>query len=125
MIRLEKDSILLAHQMIVQQSGGSLELRDEGLLDSAIASPYAGFGEVEFYPSKEEKAARLGFSLISNHPFVDGNKRIGCHAMLMFLVLNGIDIDYSEDELVSLGFGIADNSIEYEDILQWIHDHKI
>ena len=108
-----------------EATGGSVGVRDEGLLDSAIEGAFATFDGVELYPSKEEKAAKLGYSLISNHAFVDGNKRIGVYVMLSFLELNGIHIEAADEDVVSLGLGVADGSMEQKDILDWIHKHKM
>ena len=80
MIKFSKDKVLLLHKLIAQETGGSIGVRDEALLDSALENAFAGFGGQEFYPTKEEKGARLGYALISNHAFVDGNKRIGIPA---------------------------------------------
>ena len=99
-------------------------VRDEALLDSALEGVFAGFGDTEFYPSKEEKGARLGYTLISNHAFVDGNKRIGVYVMLTFLEMNGIRIQCTDDELVHIGLSVADGSMGYEELLQWVLDHK-
>ena len=110
---------------MAEATGGSVGVRDEGLLDSAIEGAFATFDGVELYPSKEEKAAKLGYSLISNHAFVDGNKRIGVYVMLSFLELNGIHIEAADEDVVSLGLGVADGSMEQKDILDWIHKHKI
>jgi death-on-curing protein len=107
-----------------EESGGSVGLRDEGLLDSALESAFAGFGDTEFYPTKEEKAARLGYALISNHAFVDGNKRIGVYVMLSFLEMNGIRLQCTDDELVHIGLSIAAGEMKYEALLQWIIDHE-
>ena len=93
MIKISKEKVKLLHQLLAEATGGSVGVRDEGLLDSALESAFAGFGSQEFYPSKEEKGARLGYALISNHAFVDGNKRIGTYIMLTFLEMNGIRID--------------------------------
>ena len=82
MIKFSKDKVLLLHKLIAQETGGSIGIRDEGLLESALEVAFSGFGDKEFYPSKEEKGARLGYHLISNHAFVDGNKRIGMYVML-------------------------------------------
>lgn len=90
MIRLSVERILLLHQLMIAQTGGSDGVRDMGLLESAVESMYASFDGKDLYPGKEEKAARLGFSLIANHAFIDGNKRIGMYAMLTFLEVNGI-----------------------------------
>ncbi len=84
---LSKQHILKLHEMLIAQSGGTPEIRDDGLLESALNTPFQSFGDTELYPSLLEKAARLGYGLIKNHPFVDGNKRIGTHAMLVFLPL--------------------------------------
>ncbi|MBQ5522076.1 MAG: type II toxin-antitoxin system death-on-curing family toxin [Oscillospiraceae bacterium] len=124
MIRFSKDKVLLLHRLLAEATGGSIGVRDEGLLDSALESAFAGFGDQEFYPSKEEKGARLGYTLISNHAFVDGNKRIGVYVMLSFLEMNGIRIQCTDDELVSVGLSVADGSMKYEELLAWIIDHK-
>ena len=124
MIKFSKDKVLLLHRLLAEATGGSIGVRDEGLLDSALESAFAGFGDQEFYPSKEENGARLGYTLISNHAFVDGNKRIGVYVMLSFLEINGIRIQCTDDELVSVGLSVADGSMKYEELLAWIIDHK-
>ena len=125
MIKIGKDKVLLLHQLMAEATGGDVGIRDEALLESAIENAYATFDEAELYPTKEEKAARLGFSLIANHAFVDGNKRIGIYVMLSFLELNGIRIEAENDEVAALGLAAADGSAGYEDILAWIHAHRI
>ena len=125
MIRFSSEKVKLLHQLMAEATGGSIGVRDEGLLDSAIEGAFAAFDGVELYPSKEEKAAKLGYSLISNHAFVDGNKRIGVYVMLSFLELNGIHIEATDEDVVSLGLGVADGSMEQKDILDWIHKHKM
>ena len=124
MIRFSKEKVLLLHKMLAEATGGGVGVRDEALLDSALEAAYAGFGEKEFYPTKEEKGARLGYALISNHAFVDGNKRIGVYVMLSFLEMNGIRIECTDDELVRVGLSVADGSMQYEELLQWVLDHK-
>lgn len=99
-------------------------MRDEALLDSALENVFAGFGDKEFYPTKEEKGARLGYNLVSNHAFVDGNKRIGIYVMMSFLEMNGIRLVCTDDEIVTVGLSLADGSIGYEQLLQWVIDHK-
>ena len=125
MIKFTKEKVLLLHQLMAEATGGDVGVRDEALLESAIENIYAIFDGEELYPSKEEKAARLGFSLISNHAFVDGNKRIGIYIMLSFLELNGIKIEASNEEVYHLGMSVADGSAGYEAILDWIKQHKI
>ena len=124
MIKFDKEKVLLLHQLVIESSGGSYELKDLGLLDSAINNAFLTFDGKELYPTKEEKGARLGFSLVSNHAFVDGNKRIGLLVMLSFLELNGIHISTTDDELIELGLSLADGSKKYKDLLIWINEHK-
>lgn len=124
MIKISKEKVLLLHKIMAQATGGSVGVRDEELLDSALASAYAGFGSQEFYPSKEEKAARLGYALISNHAFVDGNKRIGMYVMLTFLEVNGIRMDCTNDDVVRTGLGVAAGEIGYEELLAWVREHE-
>ena len=124
MIRFSKEKVLLLHQLMAEATGGSVGVRDEGLLESALESAFAGFGEKEIYPTKEEKGARIGFALISNHAFVDGNKRIGMYIMMAFLEMNGIRIQCSDEELVHAGLSVADGSMGYEELLQWVMEHR-
>lgn len=125
MIKFSKEKVLLLHKILAESTGGSVGVRDEALLDSALESAFAGFGEKEFYPTKEEKGARLGFALISNHAFVDGNKRIGVYVMLSFLEMNGIRIKCTDEEIVAIGLSTADGSMSYEELLQWVVEHKV
>ena len=91
------------HQLIAEETGGSIGVRDEALLESALESAFSSFDGQEFYPSKEEKGARLGYTLISNHAFVDGNKRIGMYVMLTFLEVNGIRLECTNEEIIAVG----------------------
>lgn len=125
MIKFSKEKILLLHQVMAEATGGDVGVRDDALLESAIENIYATFDGIELYPSKEEKAARLGYSLISNHAFVDGNKRIGMYIMISFLELNGIKIDANNDDVVNLGLSVASGNANYDVILNWINEHKI
>ena len=124
MIKFSREKVLLLHQLIAQETGGSIGVRDEGLLDSALENAYSSFGGQEFYPTKEEKGARIGYSLISNHAFVDGNKRIGMYVMLTFLEVNGIKMRCTNEEVVETGLGVASGEIGYEELLQWVFNHK-
>lgn len=124
MIKFDKEKVLLLHQLIAQETGGSVGVRDAGLLESALNNAYATFDGEELYKTKEEKAARLGFSLISNHAFVDGNKRIGVYVMLTFLEAGGIKLCCTNDDVVSLGLSVASGKAKYDDILQWIRKYK-
>ena len=125
MMRFSKERVLLLHKLMAEATGGSVGVRDEALLDSALESAYAGFGDREFFPSKEEKGARLGFALISNHAFVDGNKRIGVYVMLAFLEMNGNKTQCTDEELIQVGLAVADGSMNYDALLQWVIDHRV
>ena len=124
MIKISGEKVRLLHRLMAEATGGSVGVIDEGLLDSAIEGAFATFDGVELYPSKEEKAAKIGYSLISNHAFVDGNKRIGVYVMLSFLELNGIHVNAANEDVVALGLGVADGSMDQEDVLQWIRNHS-
>ena len=124
MIKFSKEKVLLLHKLLAEATGGSIGVRDEGLLDSALESAFSGFGDREFYPSKEEKGARLGYCLITNHAFVDGNKRIGIYVMLSFLEMNGIRIQCTDEEIVDIGLALADGRMTYEELLRWVIDHR-
>ncbi len=124
MIKFSKEKVLLLHKLIAEETGGSIGVRDEALLESALEAAFAGFGDREFYPSKEEKGARLGYALISNHAFVDGNKRIGMYVMLTFLEVNGIHMDCTNADVTHAGLSVADGSMKYEDLLKWVREHK-
>lgn len=124
MIRFSEEKVLLLHQLIVAETGGSNELRDIGLLDSALEGIFQTFGGEELYPTKEEKGARLGYTLISNHAFVDGNKRIGMYVMLTFLEVNGIHMDCTNEDVVEAGLGVASGEMNYEELLAWVKTHR-
>ena len=124
MIKLSKEKVLLLHKLIAEETGGGVGVRDVGLLESALGNAYATFGGEELYKTKEEKAASLGYSLISNHAFVDGNKRIGVYVMLTFLEAEGIKMHCSNADVVALGLSVASGSMKYEEILDWIHKFK-
>lgn len=124
MKKLSKEQILMLHTQLIQQTGGSDGVRDYNLLDSALETPFQSFGGDELYPTIQAKAARLGYGLIKNHCMVDGNKRIGTHAMLVFLALNGIELKYTQKELYETILDVAAGNIEYEGLLQWVLDHQ-
>ena len=125
MILLTVDEVIALHDKLIERTGGSQGLRDQSLLEAAVYSAMSAFGDSEAYPTVEEKAARLMFSLTNNHAFVDGNKRIGVFTMLMTLQLNNIKINYTQAELISLSLSVADGKTEYVEILDWIMEHKI
>ena len=120
---LKKRQILLLHSALIAESGGSDGVRDEGLLDSAVNTPFQTFSGQDLYPTVLEKAVRLGFGLIRNHPFIDSNKRIGTHAMLVFLNLNSITLSYEDDELISTILSVASGEMDADGLLKWIQQH--
>jgi len=124
MRRLSKEQILLLHTQLIEEFGGTDGVRDYNLLDSALEAPFQSFAGEELYPTIQAKAARLGYGLIKNHTMLDGNKRIGAHAMLVFLALNGIEMKYTQKELYETVLSVASGSLEYEDLLQWVLDHQ-
>ena len=125
MIKLTKEQILLLHTQIMETTGGSDGIRDLGLLESALESPFQSYSGEELYPSIQAKAARLCYGLVKNHAMIDGNKRIGCHAMLVFLELNGYRMEYTQKELSDLILDVAADRKQYEDILHWLLAHQM
>ena len=125
MIKFSEEKVLLLHRLLIEATGGADGVRDIGLLDSALESAYATFDGKELFPSKEEKAARLGVGLVSNHAFVDGNKHIGMYVLLSFLEVNGIQIEATNEEVVEAGLALARGDMKYEGLLTWILEHKI
>ena len=124
MIILSKEQILKIHTSLIQATGGSDGIRDEGMLDLALNNPFQSFGEKELYPSVQAKAARLCFGLVKNHAMLDGNKRLGTHVMLVFLALNGYELSYSQKELSDIILALASGYIGEKEILQWIIEHQ-
>ncbi len=120
---LTKKQIILLHRQLINETGGSDGIRDEGLLESAVLSPFQTFDGSELFPSVEEKAARLGFGLIKNQAFADGNKRIGAHAMLILLEINGVHAEYTQKELADIIMKIASGEKDYPDLLLWVRAH--
>ena len=125
MIILDKRHVIMLHEELIRETGGSQGIRDEGLLDSALAAPFGEYGGVPAYPTVEHKAARLGYGLTKNHAFLDGNKRIGAHAMLVFLSLNHVELQYAQDELARLFLKVADGTVDEVGLYRWIIVHEI
>lgn len=125
MIRLTEEKVMYLHRLLTDETGGDPGIRDETLLNSALESAFQTFGGEDLYPTKEEKGARLGFSLISNHAFVDGNKRIGMYIMMIFLELNGVRIDPGVDDFARVGLAVAAGEMGYEELLEWIRKNRV
>ncbi len=124
MIKLNKEKVMLLHQLITEETGGVPNIRDLQLLDSALESVFQTFDGAELYPSKEEKGARLGYALISNHAFVDGNKRIGMYVLLIFLEVNGVKIRPTPSEVARVGLAVAAGEMRYPELLSWILENR-
>ena len=125
MIKFTKENVILLHSILSQKAGSAAGVREIGLLESAIESAYQTFDGQELYPTTEEKGARMCFSLISNHAFVDGNKRIGVLALMTFLELNGAKISPSNEEIIRIGLGLAEGKVGYEELLSWVRENRI
>ena len=122
---LSLQEVISLHSLLISQSGGSSGLRDHGALESAVAQPETSFGGEELYPDLASKAAALGHSLIQNHPFVDGNKRIGHAAMEVFLLLNGHEINASVDEQENFIIEVASGKVSRIEFSEWISKHIV
>lgn len=120
---LNKRQILMLHTALIAEFGGSDGIRDEGLLESAINAPFQIFDGTELYPTVLEKAVRLGYGLIRNHPFFDGNKRIGTHAMLVFLAINNVTLSYQDEELIAVILSVAAGTLDDNGLLTWTQEH--
>ena len=122
---LALNEVLELYRRIMGQTGGLVGVRDLHALESALAQPRMTFGGVDLYPTAVEKASALGFSLIQNHPFTDGNKRIGHATMETFLVLNGLEIDASVDEQEQVILNVASGKMARENLTKWLRAHVV
>ncbi len=122
---LTLNEVLDLYYRILEQSGGSVGIRDLGALESALAQPRMTFDKEELHPTVVEKAAALGYSLINNHPFVDGNKRIGHAAMEVFLILNEYEIEAGVDEQEQIILSVAAGQIKREELQEWLRWHVV
>ena len=125
MIKLSEEKVMYLHNVLIEQTGGNPSIRDRGLLNSALEGAYQTFGGVELYPTVEEKGARLGYSLISNHAFIDGNKRIGMLIMFVFLEINGVRLNPTNEEFARVGLAVASGEMKYEELLSWVQESKV
>lgn len=124
MIKISDKKAIELHTLMVNSTGGLDGVRDFGLLNSALEGAFATFGGVDLYPTIEEKAAKIGCSIVLNHAFIDGNKRIGIFVMLIFLKINGIIINAEDEEIIYIGLKLAQSEIKYDDLLKWIINHE-
>lgn len=125
MRQLSFGELIELHRRIIEQSGGAEGIRDLGLAESALAQPQMSFGGEDLYATLAEKAAALCFSLVMNHPFVDGNKRIGHAAMETFLVLNGFELNANVDDAESVILRLAAGQLERSDFATWVTGHVV
>ena len=121
---LEMKDIILFHKKLIEKTGGSDGIRDYSLIDSALNRAFASFDGKDFYESIEEKISVITTSMVKNHGFVDGNKRIGIAVMLLLLQLNEIVVQYIQTELIELGLNIASGNYSEQDVKEWIEEHK-
>ena len=122
---ISKDIMLRLHELSIMQYGGSKGIRDEGLMESAIARPYQTFGGEDLYPSAYEKAAAIAESVIINHPFIDGNKRTGFLAMLAILEDDNITIMLPNNDIYSFVIKISTGEINFEQIVDWLKSNTV
>lgn len=123
MILLSRDQIKCLHKRLIDATGGLDGVRDEAMLDSALSAPFQTFDGIELYPSVVSKIAQIAYSLICNHPFIDGNKRIGTYAMLVLLELNHLDADFSDEDIVYIGLELAKGKMTSQQLLHLIMKH--
>lgn len=124
MKKISLEEVILFHKKIVKQTGGSSDIRDITLVESALKNADMSFGGKDLYPSIEEKISVILYAIINNHGFIDGNKRIGVSMMLLLLEINNIKIKYKQHEIVDLGLKVASGEYDKNDILVWINKHK-
>ncbi|MEE1124466.1 MAG: type II toxin-antitoxin system death-on-curing family toxin [Acutalibacteraceae bacterium] len=125
MIKITQEQILTLHSELTYITGGSNDIRDIALLSSALNAPFQQFDNTDLFPTIQQKAGRLGYGLIKNHPFIDGNKRTGIHTMLIFLEINGISLEYTQKELYTMVIDVASGAFDTEEIAEWILNHQI
>jgi len=120
MITLSKEQIKRLHKMQIDATGGLDGIRDEAMLDSALSAAFQSFGGVDLFPSITSKISRIAYGLVSNHPFIDGNKRIGTYVMLVLLELNQIDANFTDDDVICAGLEMASGSMDDKQLLDLI-----
>ena len=120
MITLNEEQIKRLHKKLLDATGGLDGIRNEAMLDSALSAAFQTFDGVELYPSTAAKIARISYGLVCNHPFVDGNKRIGTYAMMILLELNHIVVDFSDDDIIQIGLELASGKMQETQLLDLI-----
>ncbi|MDR1832923.1 MAG: Fic family protein [Fusobacteriaceae bacterium] len=120
---LTKAQLLHLHEKLLEKTGGLPGIRDESLLNSSLAGPFQTFDGVEFYPTVVGKIARTSYNLVCNHPFIDGNKRIGMLVMLVLLELNEITVEFSDEEIIKIGLDLAKGTVTDRQLAEMINSH--
>ena len=115
--------VIELHRRVIEQAGGAEGVRDLGAIESAVAQPQMTFGGRDLYPTMESKATALCFSLVMNHPFVDGNKRVGHAAMETFFVMNGFELASDVDDAERVILDLAAGELSREGLLEWVESH--
>lgn len=121
---LSLEQVLTAHAVLIKRYGGSQGIFNQGLLESAVLRPQAIVFGQEAYPTLFEKCACMGYSLIQNHPFIDGNKRTGFAAMHLMLLINGYDLDSTAEQEIAMAENIASGKMREPEIVQWLKEHS-
>ena len=125
MITLNKEQIIRLHKMLLESTGGLDGIRDESFLDSVLVAPFQTFNGVELYPSTTAKIAQMTYSLVCNHPFIDGNKRIGTYVMLILLELNCIETNFTDEDIIHIGLELANGKLDNNQLLEIILERLI
>ena len=125
MIFFSAEQVKRFHIKLLKATGGPDGVRDESLLASALAAPFQSFDGVDFYPSIPAKIARIAYNLVCNHPFVDGNKRIGTYVMLTLLELNHIKTSFTDEDIIRIGLELASGQMDYHQLLVFLLDHIV
>lgn len=123
MITLDKEQIKRLHKKLLDATGGLDGIRDETVLDSTLSAAFQTFDGLELYPSTANKIARITYGLVCNHPFADGNKRIGTYVMLILLELNNIEVVFSDKDIISIGLELASGKMNDNQLLHYILEH--
>ena len=125
MISLNQKQVLNLHWVLIKLYGGNPNVNNSDLLDMALKSAFQSFAGEDFFKTVQEKGAKLGHALITNHAFVDGNKRIGVLVMLSFLQMNGVKLAYTKKDIINLGLKTAQNKVSYKQMLNWVKQHYV
>ena len=120
MIILANEQVKRLHEKLLKATGGLAGVRDGAMLDSALSVAFQTFGGVELYPSTMAKIARTVYGLVNNHPFIDGNKRIGAYIMMVLLELNNLKVSFSDDDVIAIGLELANGKMSDKELLSLI-----